>query len=185
MLIAILAALAFFILSNAAVEYANRATMNWMQQPMSAYLAAVKLSWLQDAGFIALAAALPFIAYVFGGGYTIQALALYVAAVALVVVVATKLDIHAHPSSLDAPMLEHIHIICAGIAFSGVELALLIHTWGHGLPFALTLAGPFVAFLLYRFAKADEADALEEKAVAALQMAAFISILIPMIRSIP
>jgi len=175
MLIALLAAIAFFIVSNAIVEYANRATMNWMQQPMSAYLAGVKLSWLQDAGFIALAAALPFIGYLFGGGYTIQALTLYVAAVALIGVIATKIvvtDLNVHRAS-------------AGIAFSGVELALLIHTWGHGLPFALTLAGPFVAFLLYRFAKADEADALEEKAVAALQMAAFISILIPMIRSIP
>ena len=68
MLIALLAAIAFFIVSNAIVEYTNRATMNWMQQPMSAYLAGVKLSWLQDAGFIALAAALPFIGYLFGGG---------------------------------------------------------------------------------------------------------------------
>ena len=33
MLIALLAAIAFFIVSNAIVEYANRATMNWMQQP--------------------------------------------------------------------------------------------------------------------------------------------------------
>ena len=185
MLIAILAALAFFILSNAAVEYANRTTMNWMQQPMSAYLAAVKLSWLQDAGFLVLAAALPFIGHLFGTALTVPALALDMAAIALVIVVATKLDIHDHPGSADNAQLERVHIISAGLAFSGVELALLIHTWAHGLPFALTLAGPFVAFLLYRFAKADEADALEEKAVAALQMAAFISILIPMIRSIP
>ena len=149
---------------------------------MSAYLAGVKLASLQDAGFIALAIALPFIAYVFGGGYTIQALALYVAAVALVAVVVTKLAIHDNPSSLDAPALERIHIICAGVAFSGVELALLIHTWGHGLPFALTLAGPLVTFLLYRFAPHSEADAIEEKALAAFQMAAFIFIMIPLLK---
>ena len=148
---------------------------------MSAYLAGVKLASLQDAGFIALAIALPFIAYVFGGSYTVQALALYVAAVALVAVVVTKLAIHDHSWSADKALLERVHIICAGVAFSGVELALLIHTWGHGLPFVLTLAGPAVTFLLYRFAAANEADALEEKSLAALQMAAFVSILMPLI----
>ncbi len=143
-----------FVASNVIVEAYNIKGMSPLTNPMSAYLAGVPLFWLQDAGYVAMSFALILTGTLWPPLHWIA----WICAFAIVMVVGTKLDANGHPE------MERLHVICAGIAFVGLEALVLFHNWGHlGVALYAALAGPAVTFLLYRFAPQAQASALEEK----------------------
>lgn len=170
-----------FIAGNIAVSLRNRATLNPWKTVMSDYLAGHPWSDLQDTGFFSLALALPILSFVLHAGVWVTA-PLWVAGVALVVVVVTKLVIDASPTAPDRDTLERLHVIAAGLAFSGVLAALLIYSYSaNRVAFGLACLAPAVTFLCYRFASKDELDAFEEHAMTTFEIASMIAVLIPFI----
>lgn len=158
----ILAAIGLFAATNVVVEYRNRKTLPVLSNPMSSYLAGHPLTWLQDAGFLIFAIVLPVVAY---GMHKMEATEwvypiLYISSLALIGVVATKLEIDDKPRLQS--MLEKYHVLCAGAAFTGTTLALLLATYHiGGIAFGAALAAPISALLFYRFAPGK--TAIEEK----------------------
>lgn len=173
MRILILILILFFITANVITEFVNRKALPPLSNPMSSYLAGVQLAWLQDAGFFALAAALPLVAGVFHD--TVCSASLYVASFAILIVVATKWIIHESGSTAEQALMERIHVVAAGVAFAGTNLALLIYTWhSGGLAFGAALAAPISATLFARFKPG--ATAVEEKSYTALLMLSLIAL---------
>jgi hypothetical protein len=163
-----------FILANIITEAVNAPAMNPLIQPMSAYLAGKKLSWLQDAGFFALGGALLSLGHIWGSfGISLAA------CIAIVVVVLTKWWIvDAHLNGTEASRLERLHVISAGVAFAGAALMILLHTWStHGFAFWITCIGVAFTVLYQRFGVPAEADAVEEKVFTSCLMAAILSLL--------
>lgn len=170
-----------FIAGNLAVSVRNKATLNPWKTVMSDYLAGHPWSDLQDTGFFSLALALVLLSFVLHAGAWVS-VPLWVAACALVVVIVTKLVIDANPSAPDRNTLERLHVIAAGLAFSGVLAALLIYGYSaNRVAFGLACLAPAVTFLCYRFASADELDAFEEHAMTTFEIASMIAVLIPFI----
>jgi len=158
----------FFIAANVITEWVNRKTLSPFTNPMSAYLAGVKWASLQVAGFLGLALALPLVARQFGDVPSFLSLGL--ADLAIVVVVATKWIIYESGNAAEKAALERVHVIAAGVAFAGTNLALLMYTWNHGPRWALfaALGAPVSAALFARFA--PKQTSVEEKVYAALLM---------------
>ena len=154
--------LLFFVLTNVIVEWKNRALFSPFQDDLSEYLAGVRWYWLQDAGYIVLAFTLPAIGYALGGQWVEILFA--IAAVALVLVVATKLLIvYVAPSPQIDHDLELVHLASAGLAFGALTVALIIHSWGQAnITFAASFAAPLSAAAFNRFC--PKRTALEEKA---------------------
>lgn len=161
MKILLLTLISAFVLGNILTEWRNRKMLPWTQNPISAYLADVPWAWMQDLGFFALASAL----FLMGDSLSPAGMAFVVAGLALILVVVTKYYIaFSNASAIDKTEAEKIHIICAGIAFTGITVAMLMETWHTGdLAKDAALAAPGVAFLFYRFQ--PQKLALEEKFV--------------------
>ena len=124
---AILGPTIIFALVNALVEAVNAKTLNPLQQPLSAYLTAPKLGWLQSLAYLGFAAAMPLIAVYFNApGY--ERLAFDIAGAALVLVVVTKWVIYFYPST--HLIVEDLHVVSAGIAFLCCTLGLYFHNEG-------------------------------------------------------
>lgn len=171
-----------FIVGNVAVGARNSATLNPWKTVMSEYLAGHPLSDLQDTGFFSLALALPLFSFVLNAGDWVS-VPLWIAGVALVLVVVTKIVIDANPSAPDRNTLERLHVEGAGIAFLGLGFALGMYSFTHNawVAFALICAAPVTAFVCYRLATKDELDAYEEHAMTAFELASMIAILVPFI----
>ena len=135
-----------FTLGNALTEYVNRATLNPLQQPLSAYLTAPKLGWLQSLCYLGFAAALPLTAVYFDGPLR-ERIAFYIAGGALEVVVGTKWIIKFNPDIHDA--VEEFHVISAGIAFLCCSLGLYFHN--EGTKMAALIWIPIVTLLVTVF----------------------------------
>ena len=164
----ILFLLTAFVVSNIAVEWLNRRQLSWKTEPLSSYLADVPYAWIQDTGYFMLAAVFFILSFTSRNG-SVWILFLGTG-VAVILVVLTKYYVDDPTHSISARQdAQHVHVICAGIAYICMTLALLIETWPlGGIARDAALAAPATAFLFYRFAPSQ--TALEEKAVTACLM---------------
>lgn len=155
-----------FVAGNIATEWRNQKALPWASNPISAYLADVPWAIAQDAGFLALTIAL----FILSAPLTLAHIPFLIAACALPFVVLTKYYIaFADTPATDKAIAERLHVILAGIAFTGTTVSLLLLTW-HDVSLAngAAMAAVAVAFLFYRFA--PSCTAVEEKAVTACIM---------------
>lgn len=155
------AVIGFFVAANVAVEYRNRRLFPPFRDDLSEYLADVPWFWLQDAGYFALAFALPAIGFTLGGLWV--EILFSVACVALVFVVLTKLVIHyGGVGPFVAGEMETAHLVSAGVAFGAITVALLIHSWLRpNITFVASLLAPLSAAAFNRLA--PQRTAIEEK----------------------
>lgn len=171
----ILVLVLLFVVDNIITWYVNRDTLSWANDPISAYLAGVKLAWVQVLGFAAMVTALTVMAIILPNLPVRVSLA--VAAAALVGVVLTKY-IPAGWHGLSQERLKWLHVRCAAVAFLGADLAILIQTHhAGGLVFALALAAPASALLFYLFAPTR--TALSERTYTAFLLAAIAALVWP------
>jgi len=170
----ILTLVLFFIATNIITEFVNRKTLSPLTNPMSSYLAGVPLAWLQDLGFGALAVALLILPLIFPFSM-LEIATFYLSAVAIAGVVGTKWVIQESGNLAERALMERIHVICAGIAFAGTTLGLLLYTWPHdGLAFGAGVGAVISAALFARFA--PKQTALEEKSYTALLMISLLAL---------
>src|SRR5574337_44090 len=149
--------ISMFVAGNVLTEWRNRKTLPWMSNPMSSYLAHVPWSWMQDVGFVALAAALALLSR----GSTLSGILFLLGTASLFMAVLNKY----------ISTLSKFHKISAAVPYTSVNAALLVRAWNTGgvsKLFALAAIG--VAFLFMRFAPSQ--TSLEEKAVTACLMVA-------------
>jgi hypothetical protein len=156
-----IAILAFFVLSNVIVEYRNRKLFPPFRTDLSGYLSVVPLHWLQDAGYLVLALALPAIGF-YLGGLSVEIL-FSLACVGLISVVVTKRVIqYAKLGPFVNSDLETAHIASAGVTYGCLTAALLIHSWLQpNVTFICALLAPLSAAAFNRLASGK--TALEEK----------------------
>lgn len=156
-----IAVLAFFVLANVIVEYKNRKLFPPFRTDLSGYLAGVPWHWLQDAGYLILALALPAIGF-YLGGESVEIL-MSLACVGLIAVVITKLVIYyGGLGPFINASLETVHIWAAGMTYGCLTASLLIHSWLEpNAVFVCALLAPLSAATFNRLAGGK--TALEEK----------------------
>lgn len=168
----ILAITGVFIVANVAVEWRNRKTMVWWQNPLSAYLAGVPYAKVQSVAYLLFSIGMLLMAWSYGR--VVPAILLIASAVSLANVVYTKWEALRKPQERAAIMKEHV--LSAGIAFITATLALLFLAWqANWAAFALALAAPLSALLFWKFEPAQ--TTLEEKTYLALLLASFVVLL--------
>src|SRR5574337_1567820 len=110
--------LAFFLVAIGLVEYLDRRSLNPARTWISSYITDAPLSWLEDLGFVALAASMELMPHIFKAGMP-QTVALSVGGVAALLVVASRKYFPTWFPGLSASTITRIHILSAGIAFLG------------------------------------------------------------------
>ena len=108
--------LPFFLVAIGLVEYLDRRSLNPARTWISSYITDVPLSWLEDLGFVALAASMELMPRIFKAGLT-QTVALSVGGVAALMVVASRKYFPTWFPSLPASTITRIHVLAAGVAF--------------------------------------------------------------------
>lgn len=161
------ALLLFFVAANVFVEARNPA-MHWWDEPLSAYLHGVKFAWVQSLAYLGFALAMLLLG-IARAGEVAPAISLYVAAAALVGVVATA-NLH---GVWQSDWRRRLHVVCAGLAFGGALVAEAIFLWGTpDVWFPVGAAAVAVAFARW----APEQHSLEEKVFTAVLVAGFVSL---------
>lgn len=108
--------LAFFLVAIGLVEYLDRRSLNPARTWISSYITDAPLSWLEDLGFVALAASLELMPHIFKAGLA-QTVALSAAGIAALLVVASRKYFPTWFPSLSASTITRIHVLAAGVAF--------------------------------------------------------------------
>src|SRR5574337_1442241 len=110
--------LAFFLVAICFVEYFDRRSLNPLQTWISSYITDAPLSWLEDLGFVTLAASLELMPHIFKAGMP-QTVALSAAGIAALLVVASRKYFPTWFPGLSSTTITRIHVLSAGIAFLG------------------------------------------------------------------
>ncbi len=172
---------AFFVVTNVITEAANLKTMNPVHHFISDYLAHVKLSWLQDLGFLALALDMILVGTHFGHQGFMDT-ALYLASFAMVLMIPTKtlqkIDTTDSKTLKKNAFLEMLHKIATATAFTLANYAIIRFAFQNNLTFALytAIGGPLLILIYYHFWR-DKFPGVEEKAYTAFLLSSIFSIL--------
>lgn len=161
---------AIFIFTCALTQIANRKTMDWRKNPVSAYLAGVPFSDVQDVGFLALSVATALLAVI---GTSMPIIVSFsITTIALCIIVITKLiqisevvgKTGRDRSSSNYAELERLHKNAAAVAFIAATFGLgwtgyFMH---QQVVFVAAILCPITAFLFMRLA--PEQSPIEERA---------------------
>ncbi|MGA9854297.1 MAG: hypothetical protein WBR29_03340 [Gammaproteobacteria bacterium] len=188
---------AIFIGGNIAVEYWRRKTDNPLTQPLSDYLTG-PYGWIQSIAYLCFAAAMPLLA-LYSHGSEIVFNSFLVGGIALVGVVLTKWVQRRATGSL-YDNIEHLHVLCAGLAFGGCTVGLWLNV-GIFTPLgwlvsvaplttlALTFGWPSIEQWLVKTFDCNpeelSASTLQEKNYTAWLLAAFIAVAVYVSRGQP
>src|SRR5574337_85417 len=151
--------LAFFLVAIGLVEYLDRRSLNPARTWISSYITDAPLSWLEDLGFVALAASMELMPHIFNAG-VLQTVALSVCGIAALLVVASRKYFPTWFPSLSASTITRIHILSAGIAFIAAFGGILI---GSSIFVKLTLgAAVLVSGLVFNTSSPVKGQMIEK-----------------------
>ncbi len=151
--------LAFFLAAIGLVEYLDRRYLNPAQTWISSYITDVPLSWLEDLGFVSLAASMELMPHIFKAGMP-QTVALSVGGVAALMVIASRKYFPTWFPSLSPETITRIHILSAGIAFIAAFGGILI---GSSIFVKLTLgAAVLVSGLVFNTSSPVKGQMIEK-----------------------